>query len=94
MEFAGELADVVLNDPGTGLGNARNVGIKETTRSLILNMGSDNILPAGELEKMIKYLQTENLHGVAAQTQIVGDDFCSRGLNAWRAVVSLKVKEQ
>jgi glycosyltransferase involved in cell wall biosynthesis len=85
MEFAGELADVVLTDPGSGLGNARNVGIKETTRSLILNMGSDNVLPAGELEKMIKYLQTGNLHGVAAQTQIVGEDFCSRGLNAWRA---------
>jgi len=84
-EIAGELADLVLTDPGTGLGNARNVGIKETTGSLILNMGSDNVLPAGELEKMIRYLQIGNFHGVAAQTQIVGDDFCSRGLNAWRA---------
>ena len=84
-EIAAELADLVLSDPGTGLGNARNIGIKETTRSLILNMGSDNILPDGQLEKMITYLENGYFHGVAAQTRIAGDDFCSRGLNAWRA---------
>jgi len=84
-EIATELADLVLTDPGTGLGNARNIGIKETTQSLILNMGSDNILPDGQLEKMITYLEAGDFHGVAAQTRIVGDDFCSRGLNAWRA---------
>lgn len=84
-EIADGLADLVLNDPGVGLGNARNVGIKETTGALILNMGSDNVLPSGELEKMIAYLEYGNFHGVAAQTQIVGNDFCSKGLNAWRS---------
>ncbi len=83
-EIAEKLADLVLNDPGIGLGNARNVGIRETTKPLILNMGSDNVLPQGELEKMIDYLVKGDYEGVSAQTQIVGSDFCSKGLNAWR----------
>jgi len=84
-EIAEKLADLVLDDPGIGLGNARNVGIRETTKPLILNMGSDNVMPEGELQKMIAYLVKGDYEGVSAQTQIVGSDFCSKGLNAWRA---------
>ncbi len=86
-EVAEEFADKVVTDPGKGLGMARNIGIEQTTKPLILNMGSDNVMPIGELEKMIQALQLENqgnLQGVSAQTLIEGDDYLSNGLNAWR----------
>ena len=71
-------ADLVLQDPGIGLGNARNIGISESTGSLVLNMGSDNVLPVGELEKMIAYLTTGEFAGVSAQTVISGNDYCGK----------------
>jgi glycosyltransferase involved in cell wall biosynthesis len=83
-EVAQRLADRLLDDPGTGLGNARNVGIAQTAKPLILNMGSDNVMPMGELEIMIAYLQGGGFQGVSAQTAIEGGDYASRGLNAWR----------
>ncbi|MDD2859287.1 MAG: glycosyltransferase family 2 protein, partial [Candidatus Nanopelagicales bacterium] len=67
---ADRLADRVVVDPGTGLGNARNVGIAHTTKALILNMGSDNIMPSGQLEVMIDALQRDSLQGVSARTRI------------------------
>jgi glycosyltransferase involved in cell wall biosynthesis len=83
-EVALELADLVVNDPGTGLGRARNAGVEKTTKPLILNMGSDNVMPDGELQKMIDYLVMNNFHGVSAQTVLKGDDWISSGLNTWR----------
>jgi glycosyltransferase involved in cell wall biosynthesis len=89
-EIAEQFADKVLTDPGQGLGMARNIGIEQTTKPLILNMGSDNVMPSGELEKMITALTKQtnvkdaNLQGVSAQTFIEGDDYVSNGLNAWR----------
>jgi glycosyltransferase involved in cell wall biosynthesis len=84
-EVADRLANIVLTDPGTGLGNARNIGIARSTKPLILNMGSDNVMPAGQLDIMIETLIEQNHHGVSAQTIIQGDNYVSRGLNAWRA---------
>ena len=83
-EVAQRLADRLLDDPGTGLGNARNIGIAQTTKPLILNMGSDNVMPAGQLELMIECLIQGGYQGVSAQTEIEGSDYPSRGLNAWR----------
>lgn len=83
-EIAQALADQVLNDPGTGLGNARNIGIAKTTKPFILNMGSDNVMPAGQLQKMLDDLVNQALQGVSAGTGIVGDDYLAYGLNAWR----------
>lgn len=83
-DVAERLADTVLEDPGTGLGNARNVGIACTTGPLILNMGSDNVMPPGQLERMIGTLESLGVQGVSARTLIEGDDYVSRGLNAWR----------
>jgi glycosyltransferase involved in cell wall biosynthesis len=83
-EIALRLADRLLDDPGTGLGNARNVGITQTTKPLILNMGSDNVMPSGELEKMIQALKFGQFQGVSARTRIEGTDYVSVGLNSWR----------
>jgi len=84
IEIARLKADLVLHDPGLGLGAARNIGIARTHGDLILNMGSDNLMPSGELEKMIAYLEAGNYHGVSAQTQVVGDGYVAHGLNVWR----------
>ena len=37
------LADIVLRDPGNGLGQARNVGLSKSSKRYILNSGPDNI---------------------------------------------------
>jgi len=81
---ADRLAQVVLEDQGIGLGNARNLGISASSKPLILNVGSDNVLPPGQLEVMIEELEEGNYSGVSAQTRIEGDSYPSRGLNAWR----------
>jgi hypothetical protein len=47
-------------------------------------MGSDNVLPVGQLQIMIDCLESEHLQGVSAQTTIAGDDYVAKGLNAWR----------
>ena len=83
-EIAEKFADQILTDPGTGLGRARNIGIQATSKTLILNMGSDNVMPTGELEKMIDALINGDYQGVSAQTRIEGHDYPSQGLNAWR----------
>lgn len=83
-QVAERLADVVLSDPGTGLGMARNVGIAVTNRPLVLNMGSDNVMPEGQLQRMIDFKERGNFDGVSAQTLIAGDDYLSQGLNSWR----------
>ena len=85
LEVARDLADLVLSDPGLGLGMARNVGIAQSSGALILNMGSDNIFPPGELNTMIDYLTTGNFQGVSAQTRVLGDSYIARGLNVWRS---------
>ena len=84
-EVAKRLADRLLDDPGLGLGHARNIGIASTTSPLVLNMGSDNVMPPGQLQQMIDDLERLDVQGVSARTIIEGDDYPSRGLNAWRA---------
>ena len=84
QEVAESNADLVLEDPGTGLGNARNMGIARTTQPLILNMGSDNVVPSGQLQIMIDSLESSSCQGVSAQTFITEVDYVSFGLNAWR----------
>jgi glycosyltransferase involved in cell wall biosynthesis len=83
-QVAEGLASLVLQDEGIGLGAARNLGITQTTKPLILNMGSDNVLPPRQLQKMIDLLAIQGLAGVSAQTQILGANYPARGLNAWR----------
>ena len=83
-EVANRMADQLVDDPGFGLGTARNLGIGVTTKPLILNMGSDNVMPTGQLQRMIESFEGLNVQGVSARTLIEGTDYVSRGLNAWR----------
>ena len=83
-EIANRIADKVLFDDGNGLGAARNIGIAETTGDYILNFGSDNVLPPGQLDIMRAELGQGNYDGVSAQTIIEGSGYLTFGLNAWR----------
>jgi len=77
-------ATTVLEDPGIGLGYARNVGIAQTNRPLVLNLGSDNTITRESLIKMIQTLEQGNFSGVGAVTVVSGDDYLSRSMNLWR----------
>ncbi|MDA9334074.1 glycosyltransferase [Actinomycetota bacterium] len=83
-QIAESLADEVIEDLGIGLGNARNMGIAVSSHPLVLNMGSDNLLPPNQLQRMIGFLVAGNFSGVSAQTRVQGSSYNSRGLNAWR----------
>jgi len=82
---ADSLADRVLEDPGTGLGQARNLGIAASSGDFILNMGSDNVMPPEQLQRMLSTLTRESVAGVSAQTRIVGSGYIAFGLNTWRS---------
>lgn len=82
--IADRIADVVIEDLGVGLGHARNLGIQQTKAPLILNMGSDNVLPPGQIERMIATLDELGLSGVSARTVVQGNSYLARSLNAWR----------
>ncbi len=83
-EIAEGYADLVLRDEGVGLGVARNLGIENTTGPLILNMGSDNLMPDSQLDRMINDLERGDYAGVSARTRIEGPGYAAQGLNAWR----------
>ena len=48
-------------------------------------MGSDNVFPPGELQKMINYLRNGDFQGVNAQTQVPGQNYVAKALNLWRS---------
>lgn len=83
-EVAEEFADRVLTDSGQGLGQARNLGIEGTRLPLILNMGSDNVMPQDQLPILIRDLLDNRHRGVSARTLVEGNGFVAEGMNAWR----------
>ena len=83
--IADSLADLVLEDPGTGLGQARNIGIAASSKDFILNMGSDNVMPPGQIQRMLATLTKGSVAGVSAQTRIAGSGYIAFGLNTWRS---------
>ena len=63
-----------MSDPREGLARARNIGIQESSGKYILNFGSDNEIPTGELEKMLHYLITREYSGVSSMTYLKNAD--------------------
>ena len=84
IEVAQGYADALLKDEGKGLGAARNIGVAHSSLPLILNLGSDNVVPPGQLDLMIEALESQGYAGVSAQTVIEGRDYLAKGLTAWR----------
>ncbi len=85
LAIADSLADLVFEDPGTGLGRARNIGIAASSKDFILNMGSDNVMPSGQLQRMLMGLSEESVAGVSAQTRVASSGYVAFGLNNWRS---------
>lgn len=85
-EIANKYAMKVITDPRKGLGNARNLGIKEVTTEFILNWGVDNILPKGQIEIMFECLKKNKFIGVSAQTFVLSDkmNYLSKSLNVYK----------
>jgi len=82
-EIADRYATMLLEDPGIGLGTARNMGIAVSTKRFILNIGSDNVMSRGSLMEMLKTLAADHLQGVGAMTVVEGNDYLARSMNAW-----------
>ena len=84
-EVADGLATLVLEDDGSGLGQARNMGIAASSKDFILNMGSDNVMPPSQLQRMLDWLVRTNAAGVSACTTVTGSNYVTYGLNVWRS---------
>jgi glycosyltransferase involved in cell wall biosynthesis len=70
-KVAERIADVVLTDPRDGLAKARNIGIEKTRYSYVLNVGVDNVMPIGSIQKMLDCLLQNGYAGVSAVTLMV-----------------------
>lgn len=84
LSLAKKYCTKILFDNKSGLGNARNMGIKKSSGKFILNCGPDNILPKGSLKMMIKCLDKPNIAGVGAQTKVLGRNYFSWSMNLYK----------
>ncbi|MFH1581705.1 MAG: glycosyltransferase family 2 protein [Pseudomonadota bacterium] len=85
-EISSKYADKILRDPRKGLAMARNIGIAEASREYILNFGSDNVMPEGTLEKMLRWLKEKEYSGVSAMTYLKnpGKNYLSSAMNLYK----------
>ena len=82
-EIALRYADYVMNDEGTGLGNARNIGIRSATGRYILNSGADNAYDKNGLSQMLNILETTSFMAVSLKTVIKSTEYLARTLNIY-----------
>ena len=82
-EIAIELADKVLTDPRMGLATARNIGIAECKATYVINVGADNVMPDGSIQKMLETKLKQDWAGVSAVTilQNKGKNYLSWAMN-------------
>ena len=85
-DIAKNYADKLLTDPRKGLALARNIGIKHVKTKYVLNWGVDNILPDGQIDLMVNYLEKNKFSGVSAQTFTISKskNYLSKSLNSYR----------
>jgi glycosyltransferase involved in cell wall biosynthesis len=82
-QVADRYATRVLQDEGTGLGAARNLGIASTSGRYILNVGADNVVSEDAIDLMVTTLERGQFAGVGAMTRVTGDDYLSASMNDW-----------
>jgi len=78
------LYDVLLKDPGLGLGFARNLGVRVSTGTHILNFGSDNVASKLTIELMLNRLIESESAAVGALTRVTAPGYLGRSINFWR----------
>lgn len=83
IKLASKFADLILEDSGQGLGNARNMGILCTKSKYILNCGPDNIVNKEALVEMLAQLQL-GYDGVGAKTEMRVSSYLSWAMNEYK----------
>lgn len=85
-EIAKPYVDEILTDPRKGLAMARNIGIRRSKCRYVLNVGADNIMPPGSIEKMIRFMQEKGYSGVSALTEMhdPGMSYFSWAMNQYK----------
>ena len=86
LAIADKYADLLLHDSGSGLGEARGLGLARVKTDYILNSGADNILSTKAVSKMLKILEsTPIVYGVSCQTVVEEQGYLSKVSNRiWR----------
>jgi len=86
LAIAQKYANSILYDSGSGLGEARGLGLAQVKTDYILNCGADNILSSKVVNKMLKILEsTPAVYGVSCQTVVEEKGYLSKVSNRiWR----------
>lgn len=86
LAIADKYANLMLYDSGSGLGEARGLGLAQVKTDYILNCGADNILSSKVVNKMLKILEsTPAVYGVSCQTVVEEQGYLSKVSNRiWR----------
>ena len=86
LAIADKYADLLLHDSGSGLGEARGLGLARVKTDYILNSGADNILSTKVVSKMLKIIEsTPVVYGVSCQTVVEEQGYLSKVSNRiWR----------
>lgn len=86
LAIADKYANLMLYDSGSGLGEARGLGLAQVKTDYILNCGADNILSSKVVNKMLKILaSTPVVYGVSCQTVVEEKGYLSKVSNRiWR----------
>ena len=86
LAIADKYANLMLYDSGSGLGEARGLGLAQVKTDYILNCGADNILSSKVVNRMLKILEsTPVVYGVSCQTVVEEKGYLSKVSNRiWR----------
>lgn len=77
-------ASKILRDKGTGLAQARNIGIAAASKKYVLNFGSDNIISHETLHSMLNKIENFRYDGVAATTIITHKSYLASCMNMYK----------
>ena len=86
VELAKKFTNKIFKDPGKGLAFARNLGIKNATKDLILNFGVDNTIDSKNLFSLKQDFLKNDYCGVASCTKLKITNYLSRSLNEYKKV--------
>ena len=86
LEIASRFKVQILHDSGSGLGEARGLGLSKVKSEYVLNCGADNVINVKVVRKMIERLKAEpNIYGVSCQTVVEEDVYIGKASNRiWR----------
>ncbi|MHA7733135.1 glycosyltransferase family 2 protein [Nitrosopumilus sp. S6] len=71
-EIVSKYTDYIFSDPGTGLGNARNIGLKHSKTKYVIFIGPDNIMPSKSILEMLDMMNEQNWIGVSCLNLMKG----------------------